>query len=218
MPADARSPAVSKASKVVALSNVVVRAAPLIVATELGTKPTPVNVIVVAAPPAFAAAGLSDVRLGVWFFTASGKLLEEPPFGAGFTTAISNVPEVARSAATIKACNEVEPRKVVGRLLPLTVTVDCETKFLPVTAKVKPAPPAKVPAGESEVICGTELEAALIVNGSGRVTPPPGCGVDTWTCATPPSWIRVAGTETVSVVELTKIVDERPGLLGDTRV
>jgi hypothetical protein len=74
------------------------------------------------------------------------------------------------------------------------------------------------PAGEREVICGTELALGLIVKGSGSVTPPPGCGVDTWTCATPPSWISAAGTNTVSVVELTKIVDGRPGLLGDARV
>lgn len=218
MPADARSPAVSKASKVVELSKVVVRAAPSIVTAELGTKPTPVNVIVVAAPPAFAPVGLSDVRLGVWFFTASGKLLEEPPFGGGFTTAICNVPEVARSAAAMDVCNEVEPTKVVETLFPLTVIVDCETKFLPVTVNVKPTPPVKAPAGESEVICGTELALAVMVKGSARVTPPPGCGVDTCTCATPPFWISVAGIETLSVVELTKIVDGRAGLLGDVRV
>ena len=112
-PADAKSPAVSKASKLVEFTKVVVRAAPLIVTTELGTKPTPVNAIVAAAPPAFAEAGLKEVRLGVWFFTESGRLLEDPPFGAGFTTAISNVPDVLTSAANIEACNEVELMKVV---------------------------------------------------------------------------------------------------------
>lgn len=100
----------------------------------------------------------------------------------------------------------------------MTVTVDCETKFLPVTVNVKPNPPAKAPVGESEVISGTELELALIVKGSGRVVPPPGCGVDTCTWATPPSWTSVAGTETLSVVELMKTVDARAGLLGDVRI
>jgi len=103
-------------------------------------------------------------------------------------------------------------------LFPLTVTVDCETKFLPVTVSVKPALPVNAPAGEREVICGTELALGLIVKGSGSVTPPPGCGVDTWTCATPPFWISVADTNAVSVVELTKTVDGRPGLFGDPRV
>lgn len=187
MPADVRSPAVSKASKLVELTKVVVRGAPLIVTAELGTKPTPVKVIVVAGPPAFADAGLSDVRLGVWFFTERGKLLDDPPFGAGFTTPISNVPEVARSDANIKACSEVDPIKVVEWLFPFTVTVDCETKFLPVTVRVKVGPPVNAPAGEMEVICGTELALALIVKGSASVVPPPGCGVDTCTWATPPS-------------------------------
>lgn len=113
-PADAKSPALSKASKVVAFTKVVVLAAPFIVTVELGTKPTPVNAIVMAALPAFTAAGLKEVRLGVWFFTDKGKLLDDPPFGAGFTTAISNVPDVLRSAANIDACSEVELMKVVG--------------------------------------------------------------------------------------------------------
>jgi hypothetical protein len=112
-PADDRSPAVSKASKLVELTKVVVLAAPLIVTTELGTKPTPVNAIVVAAPPAFAEAGLKEVRLGVWFLTESGTLLDDPPFGGGFTTAISSVPDVARSAENIEACSVVELVKVV---------------------------------------------------------------------------------------------------------
>ena len=113
MPADDRSPAVSKASKFVEFTKVVVRAATLIVTTELGTKPTPVNAIVVAALPAFAETGLNEVRLGVWFLTESGKLLDDPPFGGGFTTVISNVPDVVKSAANIEACSEVELMKVV---------------------------------------------------------------------------------------------------------
>lgn len=112
-PADARSPAVSKAAKLVEFTKVVVRAAPLIVTVELRTKPTPVNAIVAAALPALAEAGLNEVRLGVWFFTDSGKLLDDPPFGAGFTTAISNVPDVLRSAPNIEVCSEVELMKVV---------------------------------------------------------------------------------------------------------
>lgn len=64
-------------------------------------------------------------------------------------------------------------------MFPLTVTVDCETKFLPVTVSVKLAPPANAPAGEREVISGTELAFGLIVKGSASVVPPPGCGVDT---------------------------------------
>lgn len=112
-PADAKSPAVSKAAKLVEFTKVVVRAAPLIVTVELGTKPTPLNAIVMAALPAFTEAGLKEVRLGVWFFTESGKLLDDPPFGAGFTTAISNVPDVLKSAAKIDVCSEVELTKAV---------------------------------------------------------------------------------------------------------
>ena len=103
-------------------------------------------------------------------------------------------------------------------MFPFTVTVDCETKLFPVTVSVKPALPVNAPAGEREATWGTELALGLIVKGSGSVTPPPGCGVDTWTCATPPFWIRVAGINAVIVVELTNTVDGRPGLLGDARV
>ena len=174
------------------LSNVVVRGAPLTITVELGTYPVPVSPIIVLGLPAVNALGVSDVMLGTEFLMLSGKLLEPPPFGCGLITATCRVPAVDTSEAGMPAISVVGFTKPVDRLLPFTVTIDCETKFIPVTVSVNEALPVVTPDGESEVICGTGLGPGLIVNCSISVVPPPGEGVETETVAVPAFWTSLA--------------------------
>jgi hypothetical protein len=96
-------------------------------------------------------------------------------------------------------------------LLPFTVTIDCETKFVPVTISENCAFPVVTPDGESEVTCGTGLAAPLIVNWRVRVVPPPGVGVETETIAVPAFWMSLAKTCAVSCpVVLNRVVSADP--------
>jgi hypothetical protein len=51
----------------------------------------------------------------------------------------------------------------------------------------------KTPEGESDVMPGSGLGAALIVNVAGWLLPPPGEGVETTTIAEPAFWMKLAG-------------------------
>ena len=155
------------------------------ITTEVGTKPVPVNETDVAALPAVIVAGLAVVRLGTGLFTCRGNALEAPPFGWGFRTAIWTVPPFATSDAKIVAERDVEFVKRVGRLLPFAVTMDRETKFVPVTVSTNWPVPARTPIGERDVTWGNGLGAGLMVNWRVVVVPPPGEGVVTATVAVP---------------------------------
>ena len=135
--------------------------------------------------PAAAAVGLNDPRFGTGFVTFRDTVLEVPPFGGGLMTIIWTLPATARSDATMDVAREVTPKNAVERMLPLTDTSDCETKFLPLMVNVKPPPPVKTPEGESELISGSGLGAALMTNVAGWLFPPPGEGVETTTIAEP---------------------------------
>jgi hypothetical protein len=134
----------------------------------------PVAVIVVATPPACMAAGDAEVRPGTGFRMFNGKALELPPLGCGFNTEICNCPGVAVSEADMAASRVVELTNEVRRSLPFTVTIDVETKFVPVTVRVKPSEFVSTPDGLSAVIVGTGLGSGLIVNVNERLVPPPG--------------------------------------------
>ena len=169
-----------------ALLKTVACGAPLIITVEFATKPVPVTVTVVGvAVPACAAAGLNAPRFGTGFVTFNDTILEVPPFGGGLITVIWTFPAVAMSAAEIGALREVASINEVVRMLPFTDTSDCETKFLPSMVNEIPAPPVKTPEGESELISGSGLGAALITNVAARVFPPPGEGVETMIDAEP---------------------------------
>ena len=91
----------------------------------------------------------------------------------------------------------------VGRLLPFHSTVEVETKLLPFTVRVNPAPPTITVAGESEFKTATGL---LTVKVAVLDEPPPGAGLVTWTGAVPAVAMFAAGTEAVSCEALTKVV------------
>lgn len=205
-PAADKSPEVSVAESEVALAKTVVRGEPFTVTTEVGTKDPPVTVIEVLALPAAAEVGLTVATPGVGLLTANPTLFEAPPFGCGLMTAICSVPACARSDATSEAVSKVVFSYEVKRASPFTVTTAREAKFVPLTVRSRLAAPTEVPEGESELICGTGLEAALIVNVSSVVVPPPGCGVVTSTMVSPAFAISVERIWAVRLVVLLKIV------------
>lgn len=65
------------------------------------------------------------------------------------------------SAAVIVAVTCVEDAKVVVRALPLKLTTEFETKFVPFTVRVNEVPPAVTEVGEIEVVVGAELLTAI---------------------------------------------------------
>ena len=82
----------------------------------------------------------------------------DAPFGlvalwpSGSTTPMAKLPPAAiREDATV-AVNCVELTNVVGKLLPLRVTVLPETKAVPVTCSVNAAEPSATVVGEMEVM------------------------------------------------------------------
>ena len=159
----------------------------------------PVTVSVPGALPACARVGETAVIVGNGFRILSGKVLEEPPPGGGFTgftTVICKTPGVAMSEAVSTVSTNVEFTKVVERLLPFTATADCATKFVPITCSCTPAPPVRTPAGDSEVILGTGLTVGLIVKRIPWVVPPPGADVTTVIVTVPGAWKRAGGIVT----------------------
>lgn len=174
IPAAVRSPAFSATWTWVELPNVVVRGEPLRVTDESLTKPVPVSVTAADALPARIDAGDRAERAGNGFLIFKGRTKEVPPPGGGFTTAIWSVPAFEISVERTFATRLVEFRKMVDRMLPLTVTADCATKLFPVTVSVNVGPPVETAVGDREVICGKGLVTGLMVNVSGWVVPPPG--------------------------------------------
>ena len=69
----------------------------------------------------------------------------------------------------------------------MNATVEVEMKFVPFTVIVPPGGtvPTGVFDGESEVIVGTGLFAAVIVNVAATSDGPPGNGLTTVICGTP---------------------------------
>jgi hypothetical protein len=121
------------------------------------TKPVPVRVNVKAAPPAVAEVGAIDVSAGAEPLIANMRVPDVPPPGAGFVTVTVAVPAVAISAAVITAVSFVALTKVVVLAAPLNFTTDVDTKPVPLTVRVKAAPPAVALAGEREVSVGAGL-------------------------------------------------------------
>lgn len=99
IPAVAMSAAVTGMVTCVAFTNVVVRAVPLNVTTEVDTKLVPFTVSVNAAPPAVALVGEREVIAGTGLFTVNCELPDVPPPGAGLVTVALSVQAVAMSAA-----------------------------------------------------------------------------------------------------------------------
>ena len=122
------------------------------------TKPVPVRVNVKAAPPTVAEAGAKEVSVGAeTALIVNDRLPDVPPPGAGFVTVTVAVPAVAISAAVMAAVNCVALTNVVVLAAPLNFTTDVDTNPVPLTVRVKAAPPAVALVGEREVAVGAGL-------------------------------------------------------------
>lgn len=132
-------------------------------------------------------------------------VLVVPPPGVGEKTVMSAVPTLAMSAAVIAAFNCVPETKVVTRSAPLSRTFDALTKFVPLTIKVKAAPPTITGAGLMLVKVGSGL-VWIIVKSSSADNPPPTAGLKTLTFAVPAFTTSVAGITAVTCVAETKVV------------
>jgi hypothetical protein len=90
------------------------------------------------------------------------------------------VPAAAISAAVMAACSCVALTKVVVRFEPFHCTTELLMNPLPLTVRVKAAPPAVALVGEIEVMAGTGFDA-VIVNARLAEVPPPGEALNTAT-------------------------------------
>jgi hypothetical protein len=85
--------------------------------------------------------------------------------------------------------------QVVARAVPFQRIIEEATKFVPVTMRVKPTPPAVAELGLMLVSAGAGL---LIVKVCALVVPPPGVGLKTVTLAVPAVAILAASILAVS--------------------
>src|SRR5262245_62120173 len=145
----------------VALTNVVLRAAPFHCTTEPETKLLPLTVSVNAGPPVVALLGDRVVRLGAGVPALIVKVsaLEVPP--PGITTLPCAVPAALMSVAGIAAVSCVALTNVVLRAVPFHCTTEPETKLLPFTVKVNAGPPAVALFGDSEVNAGAVTDESM---------------------------------------------------------
>jgi hypothetical protein len=205
VPALAMSLAEIVAASCVLLTQVVVRSAPFHRTTDPLMKFVPVAVSVNPAPPATALLGDSALSVGARLLIVNVWALEVPPPGAGLNTVTDAVPAEAMSAAVICAVSCVLLPNVVARALPFHCTIDELMKFVPVSARVKAAPPAVALGGEIELSVGLGF-GALIVNVCAVDAPPPGVGLNTVTGTVPAAAMSAAVICAVSWVLLPKVV------------
>ena len=163
----------------------------------------PVSVRVKSFPP-------TTVLLGeILASTGSGLLIEKvaaadvPPLGGGLNTVILAVPAVCRSAAVICVVSWLELTKVVVRFVPLYFMTEPLKKLLPLTVRVKPAPPTSAVLGASVVIAGSGLVTTIL---SEEEVPPPGVGVKTDTTNVPGACRSAAVIWIVNWLLLTNVV------------
>jgi hypothetical protein len=110
------------------------------------------------------------------------------------------VPAVAISVAEIAAVNRVSDTYVVERFDPFHCTTELDTKPVPFTVSVKPAPPAVPDDGLRLVVAGTGLLMLMVC---ALEVPPPGAGLYTVTVAVPVVAISEANIAGVNRVEDT---------------
>jgi hypothetical protein len=203
VPAVVRSLAGIVAVNLMLLTNVVVRADPAKLTTDVETKFVPFTVSVRVAAPAVALTGEMLVVVGTGLFTVRTCAFDVPPPGAAFTTVTLNVPATATSAAVIAAVTCVAVTKVVVRGEPLKLTTDPATKFVPFTVRVNAASPAVFVAGEMVVVVGTGL---LTVRVCALDVPPPGAGFVTVMLNVPAVATSAAVIAAVNWTALTNVV------------
>jgi hypothetical protein len=202
VPAVAMSAAVIAAVTCVALTNVVVLAAPLKFTTDVATKFVPFTVSVNAAPPAVALDGASEVIVGTELLTVKFEGAEAPPPGPGLLTTTGKDPPVAMSAAVTAIVTCVAETNVTVLAAPLNVPVAPLTKLAPLMVSVNAAPPAEALAGARDVIEGTGL---LMEKVCMPEVPPPGAGLVTLTFTTPAVAMSAAVIAAVNCVALANV-------------
>lgn len=143
----ARSEVRSATWSEVVLLKVVVRVAPLTLATEVATKLWPVTIRLNPLTPAKTEEGDSEVICGTGLVTGlivnvRGGLLVPPP-GCGVKTVMEAVPGTATKRFGISTCNLPSLRKIGVMLIgvrlvavPLHCTTEVGVKFLPFTISV----------------------------------------------------------------------------------
>ena len=114
----------------------------------------------------------SEATTGAGLLMSKFFAADVPPPGVGFVTAICAVPAVERLEAGTLALRLVLLPKVVVSAVPAQLTTDPETKFEPVTVRVKGAPPAIALEGEMELTLGSGFPVPLPLGG-GADPPPP---------------------------------------------
>lgn len=117
------------------------------------------------------------------------------------------VPETARSAAGMAACNLVLFTKSVCRPEPFQRTIEDGMKPLPPIVRTRSSPPAGALFGEIEATEGVGFAPLLLmVKGTAFEVPPPGAGLNTVTCAVPALAMSGARMEACNCVLLTNTV------------
>jgi len=174
------------------------------------TKLVPVTVNTKAGLPAFDAFGLMLVSCGAGAgaVIVNGNGFDVPPpapavFG-GVKTVTLVVPTLAMSEDGICAVNCVGEMTAVGRFAPFQRTTEVEVKLLPVTISTNPGLPASAVFGFRLTSVGAGGGGAVMVNGNGFETSPP--GLRTVTFAVPGVAKLEAGTIAVNCVVVMKVV------------
>src|SRR5258708_7171592 len=199
----ARSEAGMAAVSWVALTKVVVRAAPFQRTPEALTKLLPFTVSVNAAPPTLALEGESDVSDGAGVVIVNVWAPDVPPSTPGIVTVTWALPAAAISEAGIAAATCVGLTRVAGRAARFQRTLLPLTKPVPVTVSVNAAPLTSALLGLRPVSVGAGL---FTLNVCAAEVPPPGAGVRTVTLAVPAAAMSAAVIAAVSWMVLTKVV------------
>src|SRR6185437_3811073 len=121
----------------------------------------------------------------------------------GFTTVIFTAPVLAIWAAVTCACSSVSETNVVVIAVPLNRTVAPDRNPVPLTVRVKSAPPATADPGVTSVIAGAGI---VIVKFCAFEAPPPGVGLATVMASTPVADASAALIEACNVVSETNVV------------
>lgn len=200
-------PATSAAGTVafssVALTNVVVSAAPFHAMTEVATKLEPVTSKAVFPDPTSTLVGLIATIAGVGLFTEKLSGGDVPPPGAAFWTVTCTIELPPKSAAGTLAFSSVTLTNVVASAAPFHAMIDVATKLEPITSRAVLPEPASTLVGLMLVTVGVGLFTVKLV---GDEVPPPGAGLMTAKFATIALDKSLAGIFALSDVADPKLV------------
>ena len=139
------------------------RALPANDATEAGTKPEPVTVMVAEdVEPTFRLIGEILIVPTGGLLMASVTTAEVPPPGVGFDAASERLPAAMKSLEGSAALTWVALMYVVARAEPLTAITVEGTKPVPVKVTTAEGVPASAVVVDMEVITGTGLSTSRL--------------------------------------------------------